>query len=511
MKKLESKIIYQIYPKSFLDTTGSGTGDIRGIIRKLDYLSELGVDYLWLCPICRSPQRDNGYDISDYYQIDDRFGSNKDYERLIEEADKRGMKIMMDLVLNHTSSDHLWFMEALKKDPRYKDYYIFRKKPNNLTSYFGGSAWSYQADLDEYYFRLFDESQPDLNWENPQVRNEIYQMINFWIKKGVGGFRLDVIDLIGKEPDIGITARGPKFYDYLKELQKNTFGEQLLTVGECWGATLDDCERMCGSNGLTQAFHFNHLTITNGKTKWHKKRLDLQVLAETLDLWQNHYDGIEALVMNNHDLPRLISTWLDDKIFRKESAKLLITLFGLLKGNLYLFQGEEIGMTNAYMEDIQDYNDVETLNKYKELMESGLDQKLTMEMIKATSRDNARTPMQWNEQKNSGFTEGTSWLKVNPNYKMINVDKDRNSPDSIYEYYKSIIAFRKENYDLINEKAVFKSDGDVFKFTKGGLKLWANFSRFMVPLKKERAALFCNYPSENREYLRPYEVWVSLD
>lgn len=511
MKALENKVIYQIYPKSFKDTTGSGTGDINGIIEKLPYLAELGVDYLWLSPICKSPQNDNGYDISDYYNIDERFGTNEDYERLIAEAGKRNIGIMMDLVLNHTSNEHEWFKAALAGDKKYYDYYIFRDEPNDIDCVFGGKAWHYSEELGKYYFHLFDVTQPDLNWANEEVRSEIYKMVNYWIDKGVAGFRLDVIDLIGKEPDKGITGKGPKFYEYLQELNKETFGDKLLTVGECWGSNLEESYRMCNENTLTQAFHFNHLTITNGETKWYSKKLELAKLAEVLTEWQNEYTGIEAIVMNNHDLPRLLSIWLNDTTYRKESAKLLITLFGLLKGNLYLYQGEEIGMTNAHMDRIEQYRDVETLNIYQELKEKGLEDKIIMEVIKHTSRDNARVPMQWSADGNAGFTTGIPWLETNANYKEVNVEADLKSDDSIYHYYRKVIRFRKEHYDLIDQKIDFEVDGDVLYFTKGKLHFTANFSEFLVPMKKEETPVFANYQKENAEYLRPYEVYVTIE
>ena len=508
MRDLENKIIYQIYPKSFKDTTGSGTGDIKGIISKLDYLKDLGVDYLWLSPIAKSPQNDNGYDISDYYTIDPMFGTNQDYEELIAKANEKGIKIMMDLVLNHTSSEHEWFKKALAKDEKYYNYYIFRDEPNTIGSFFGGSAWQYNETVGQYYFRLFDVTQPDLNWENKEVRDDIYRMVNYWIEKGVEGFRLDVIDLIGKEPDYYITGKGPKFYEYLRELNQKTFKDKLLTVGECWGSTLEESYKMCHKEGLTQAFHFNHLTLTdtNGD-KWFKKPIHLEELAKMLTKWQNEYEGIEAVVMNNHDMPRLVSTWLDDKKYRKESAKLLITLFGLMKGNLYLYQGEEIGMTNAYMSDITQYNDVETLNKYKELKAKNLDEKTIMDMIQKTSRDNARVPMAWNTEAHAGFTTGTPWLEINQNYKEVNVATDLASEDSVYKYYQKIIQFRKANDAQIEKEVHFSVEGNVLQFTRGDLTLVANFSNYTLPMQKQKSILG-NYKEENLEVLRPYEVCV---
>lgn len=510
MKELENQVIYQIYPKSFKDTTGNGFGDLKGIISELDYIKDLGVDYIWLSPCCESPQKDNGYDISDYYKIDSLFGTNEDYYELIKEAKKRDMKIMMDLVLNHTSNEHIWFKKALEKDEKYYNYYIFRDEPNELNSIFGGSAWTYDENLKQYYFRLFDTSQPDLNWENHEVREDIYKMVNFWIEKGVEGFRLDVIDLIGKEPDNLITGKGPKFYEYLNELNEQTFKDKLLTVGECWGSTLDESYKMCNKNGLTQAFHFHHLLLHDNGDKWFKRKIDLERLAKTITTWQNDYKGIEAVVMNNHDLPRLISIWLNDKKYRKESAKLVITLFGLLRGNLYLYQGEEIGLTNAYMENINDYNDVETFNRYNELKEFDLDEKTIMEIIMKTSRDNARVPMQWSGGENAGFTKGEPWLKINKNYIDINVEKDLKSEDSVYNYYKEIIKFRKENYNFIDEDIKFTIEGEILKFEKGKIELIANFSDCTYPMKKENTPKFSNYLKNNKDFLRPYEVYVVL-
>lgn len=511
MKKFENKIIYQIYPKSFRDTTGNGIGDINGIIEKLDYLKELGVDYIWLSPICVSPQKDNGYDISDYYNIDSMFGSKEDYYNLISEAKKRNIKVMMDLVLNHTSDEHIWFKKALEKDEKYYNYYIFRDEPNDIKSYFGGSAWEYSEKVDKYYFRLFDKSQPDLNWKNPEVRADIYKMVNYWIDKGVEGFRLDVIDLIGKDPDNNVLGRSPMFYEYLKELNENTFKDKLLTVGECWYSNLEESNKMCNSKGLTQAFTFNHLGLVDTDDKWIKQKLDLNKLVEVLEFWENEYSGINAQVMNNHDLPRLISTWLNDSEYRVESAKMLITLFGLLKGNLYIYQGEEFGSTNAYMNDISDYRDVETLNKYDELREMGFDEKVTMSFIKKTSRDNARVPMQWNSKENAGFTKGKPWLKINENYKEINVETDFKSENSIFEYYKNIIRFRKDHYNLIDTKVEFEVEGEIIKFKRGNINFVGNFSEYAYKLNKKEKPKFSNYKEENKKYIRPYEVYVIIN
>ena len=509
MHNLENKVIYQIYPKSFRDTTGSGVGDINGIIEKLDYIKGLGVDYIWLSPVMKSPQADNGYDISDYYTIDPMFGTNEDYIRLIEESKKRGMKVMMDLVLNHTSDEHEWFRKALEGDEKYYNYYIFRDEPNDIDGFFGGKAWAYSEKLKKYYFRLFDVKQPDLNWENGEVREEIHKMINYWIEMGVEGFRLDVIDLIGKEVDNYITGKGPKFYEYLEELNRNTFTDRLLTVGECWGSTLEESYKMCNKNGLTQAFHFHHLSLTSGDgDKWDKQKLDLYELADLFMQWQNEYKGIEANVMNNHDMPRLISTWLNDKEYRVESAKLAITIFALMKGNLYLYQGEEIGATNAYMKDISEYRDVETLNKYAELVEQGFDEMEIMEIIQKTSRDNARVPMAWDDSTNGGFTMGEPWLGVNANYKDVNVRKDIDSSDSIYKYYQMIIKYRKENYELWSGDIEVTVEGNLMVFRRGELEWVANFGGESITYKKGNVFI-SNYAVEDMGNVRPYEVSVS--
>lgn len=508
MRELENKVIYQIYPKSFLDTTGNGYGDINGIRQKLLYIKNLGVDYIWLSPCCKSPQKDNGYDIADYMKIEPLFGTNEDYEAFIQEAKALGMKVMMDLVLNHTSDQHVWFKKACELDPKYYDYYIWRDEPNEIQSTFGGSAWTYHEKVGKYYFHLFDVSQPDLNWENKNVRKELYDMINYWISKGVEGFRLDVIDLIGKEPDKMITSKGPKFYEYLQEMNEQTFKDKLLTVGECWGSSLEESYKMCNSKGLTQAFHFHQLCLIHKKNKWDQKTLDLKELCKCLDTWQNEYEGIEAIVMNNHDQPRLVSVWLSDREYRKESCKLLITLFGLLKGNLYIYQGEEIGMVNANLHHIEDYVDIETKNAYDILKKEGLDKEEIMKRIKLVSRDNARTPMQWNRSKNAGFTSGTPWMALNYRYQEINVEEDLNDPDGIYAYYRSIIQYRKNNYDMISLPSEFSYEGNVLKMKKGTLILYANFGKEEVLLKKDGAILFKNYQTEEKYTLRAYEVVV---
>lgn len=518
-KALTNKVIYQVYPKSFLDTNGDGVGDINGIREKLSYLADLGIDYLWLSPICCSPQYDNGYDISDYENIDPMFGTNEEYELLIQEARQLGIKIMMDLVLNHTSDEHIWFRKAKQNDPKYKNYYIFRKQPNDLQSVFGNSAWTYCEEVGEYYLHFFDTHQPDLNWENPEVRKELHDMINRWIAKGVEGFRLDVIDMIGKEPDRLIGARGPKFYEYLKELQNETFGERLLTVGECWGASFDDAKKMCGKDGLTQVFHFHQLTTTNiNFDKWNQAPFCLKKLIDVLLPWQNDFSGIEAVVMNNHDSPRLPSLWLDDQKYRKESAALLIMLFGLMKGNLYVYQGEEIGMTNAHFLTIEQYNDVETKNKYAALKRSGLSELEIMKIIAPISRDNARTPMQWDGKLNAGFSQKQPWLAVNGNFHEVNVETDQKSEFSLYRLYQNVIAFRKVNATLLDHPLALdvmdESNERVLHLQKGNVFGYYNFSgeTVVVANKGIGSVLFHNYLKDVRYgdeiVLHPYEAVV---
>ncbi len=504
-----SKVVYQIYPKSFLDTTGNGIGDINGIISKLDYIKDLGVDYIWLSPINKSPQNDNGYDISDYYHIDPLFGDDDDYKRLIVEANKRDLKVMLDLVLNHTSDQHEWFKKACNGDEQYFDYYVWTDEPNDLQGFFSSGCWKYVETVDKYYLHLFDESQPDLNWHNPKVRQELYKMINYWIDLGVEGFRLDVIDLIAKEPENYITGKGPKFYEYLKELNNSTFKDKILTVGECWNSTIDEANKMCNSNGLTEIFHFSHLTLTNGEDKWEQHPIDYNQVVETIRKWQNEYEGNQTIVMNNHDMPRLISLWLDDQDYRYESSTLLATLFGLLNGTQYIYQGEEVGFTNANMDNLEDYNDVETFGKYQEYkLQNNLSNTEIMERIKLISRDNARIPIAWNTNAHGGFTSGEPWLKQNDNYKQVNVEADLNSDRSVYKYYQEIIKFKKENYDkLINHKLNdIKYENEIISYTKNGLHVICNMSPNVKPVNIAGEVMISNYNTVNE--LKPYQTIV---
>ena len=452
----KSAVVYQIYPKSFQDSNGDGIGDLAGIIQRLDYLGNLGVDVIWLCPIFLSPQDDNGYDIADYRKIDPLFGTLEDMDRLIAEAKKRGIRIVLDLVLNHTSDEHVWFEEAKKsKENPYHDYYVWRDgvkeyPPNDMKAAFGGSAWEWVPEVQQYYFHQFSVKQPDLNWENPKVREELYSMINWWAKRGIGGFRMDVIDQIAKEPDQGITMNGPKLHLYLRELSQRCFqGKDLITVGETWGATAELAKLYSNPDGseFSMVFQFEHIGLDQqeGKEKWDLEPLKLSDLKRVLSKWQNelYHKGWNSLFWNNHDLPRIVSRWGDDEKYRAESAKMLATLLYGLQGTPYIYQGEELGMTNAQYE-LSEYRDIETLNLYRERSAAGYSSDEIMKSIYAKGRDNARTPMQWSEEKNAGFTTGTPWLKVNENYSMINAEEQEINSDSVLNYYRKLIALRKK-------------------------------------------------------------------
>ena len=476
-----SSVVYQIYPRSFNDSNGDGIGDINGIREKLDYLKELGIDVIWLSPVYKSPNDDNGYDISDYCDIMDEFGTMDDMEKLLKEANEKGIKILMDLVVNHTSDEHKWFIEAKKsKDNKFRDYYIWRDpvnghEPNNLGSCFSGSAWQYDESTDQYYLHLFSKKQPDLNWENENVRNEVYKMMNFWIDKGIGGFRMDVIDLIGKVPDEMITGNGPKLHDYLQEMNKAALeGHDLLTVGETWGATPEIAKLYSNPKRkeLSMVFQFEHIGLDQieGKEKWDVKPLDLLDLKKVLSKWQTELEGEgwNSLFWNNHDLPRIVSRWGNDREYRVESAKMLATLLHGMKGTPYIYQGEELGMTNVRFEDINEYNDIETLNMYKDRISKGYSHDEIMASIYAKGRDSARTPMQWDSTENAGFTTGKPWLKVNKNYKFINAEDCLQDKDSIFYHYKKLINIRNHNDTIIygNYKLLLPEDKNVFAYSR---------------------------------------------
>ncbi|MDE1549804.1 glycoside hydrolase family 13 protein [Jeotgalibaca caeni] len=450
-------VVYQIYPRSFQDSNGDGIGDIPGIISRLDYLEQLGIEVIWLSPVYQSPNDDNGYDISDYYAIHPDFGTMEDLEQLIEEAKRRNIRIVMDLVVNHTSDEHPWFVEAKKsKDNPYRDFYIWRDEPNDITSFFSGSAWEYDEQTEQFYFHLFSKKQPDLNWENETVRQEIWKMMNFWLEKGIGGFRMDVIELIGKEPDKGIIGNGPNLHPYLQEMYRETLGNyDILTVGETGGATPEfaklytDPER----KELSMIFQMEHMGLDQqpNEEKWNLKPLDKVELKQNLSKWQEELSevGWNSLFWNNHDQPRIVSRWGNDQEYRVESAKMFAILLHLMKGTPYIYQGEEIGMTNYPISDIDEADDIETINMYRERMEQGYAKEDILESINTKGRDNARRPMQWDERSEAGFTTGTPWISVHPNHQEINVKNDLANPDSIFYCYQKLVQLRKENPVLI--------------------------------------------------------------
>ncbi len=523
-------VIYQIYPRSFADSNGDGIGDLQGIIAKLDYLEDLGIDAIWLSPVCRSPQDDNGYDISDYQDIDPMFGTLDDMEALIREAGRHHIRIIMDLVLNHSSDEHRWFQEAKKsRENPYHDYYVWRdgvegEAPNDMRAAFGGSAWEWVPEVGQYYFHQFSVKQPDLNWENPRLRREIYDMINWWIDKGVGGFRLDVIDQIAKDPDKKITNNGPRLHEYLRELSRETFQKaDLVTVGEAWGATTELAKLYSNPDNseLSMVFQFEHICLDQieGKEKWDLAPLPFMKLKEVFARWQTQLcgRGWNSLFWNNHDLPRIVSRWGNDGQYRVESAKMLAILLHGLQGTPYIYQGEELGMTNVQF-GIEDYHDIETLNLYRERLEKGYSREEIMRSVYAKSRDNARTPMQWNDEENAGFTQGTPWLKVNPNYTEIHAAAQVNDGDSVFACYRKLVHLRKEYPVFVDGdfRLLLEDDENIFAYTRTNkdsrLLVICNFYDRTVSFSLEEdisdmELLATNYrETGSAGTLRPYEA-----
>lgn len=528
----KNAVVYQIYPRSFQDSDGDGIGDLRGIIQRMEYLGKLGIDAIWLSPVCKSPQADNGYDISDYQDIDPTFGTVEDMEALIKEAGKYNIRIIMDLVLNHTSNQHRWFQEARKsKDNPYHDFYVWRDGeegvlPNDMRAIFGGSAWEWVPEIKQYYFHQFLPEQPDLNWENPQVRKEIYDMILWWMDKGVGGFRLDVIDQIAKEPDNKITINGPKLHEFIQELSKETFQKgDLITVGEAWGADPERAKLYSNPDGseFSMVFQFEHIGLDQqeGKDKWDLAPLPFLKLKQIFTRWQKelHNCGWNSLFWNNHDLPRIVSRWGNDKEYRVESAKMLAILLHGMQGTPYIYQGEELGMTNVQYE-IEDYRDVEIHNVYKERIEAGYDRDEVMHSIHAKGRDNARTPMQWDDTENAGFTTGTPWIKVNDNYKDINAKSQVDNLNSIFNCYKTLIQLRKEYPVFVDGDftLLLENDENIFAYrrqnTDQTIVIVCNFygNTIDMPLAEEcknMEILLANYDNtEDMSVLRPYEARI---
>ncbi|MCF6137199.1 alpha,alpha-phosphotrehalase [Pseudalkalibacillus berkeleyi] len=549
----KKSVVYQIYPKSFNDTTNNGMGDIVGIIEKLDYLKELGIDIIWLTPVYDSPQRDNGYDIRDYYQIFEQYGSMADFESLLEEAHDRGIKVIMDLVVNHTSTEHEWFQKALQ-DPnnKYRDYYIWKDgvegtPPTNWKSKFGGSAWAYDENSNQYYLHLFDVTQADLNWENPSLRKEIYEMMHYWFEKGIDGFRLDVINLISKDQrflsDDGTIAPGdgrkyytdgPRVHEFLQEMNNEVLSKyDVMTVGEMSSTTINDCIQYTNPNSreLNMTFNFHHLKVDYPQgDKWTKADFDFIELKKILSKWQvemHEGNGWNALFWCNHDQPRIVSRFGDEGQFRETSAKMLATTIHMMQGTPYIYQGEEIGMTNPNFNDISSYRDVETLNAYEELLAEGKQEEEIIEILKQKSRDNARTPMQWNATENAGFSQVKPWIPVAKNYKQINAELATQNEDSIFHHYKKLISLRKE-YDVITNgsyELLLEEHPTIFAYVRRNedetLLVINNFynkeTDFQLPNgmnlgELQSEILLSNYQDSSREVdqftLRPYESVV---
>ena len=532
MKWWKKAVIYQIYPKSFQDSNGDGIGDLPGIVQRLDYLEDLGIDAVWLSPVYRSPQDDNGYDISDYQDIDPMFGTMADMEELIREAGKHHIRIIMDLVLNHTSDEHRWFREAKKsRENLYHDYYVWRDgeegtPPNDMRASFGGSAWEWVPEVKQYYFHQFSVKQPDLNWDNPAVRQEIYNMINWWIEKGVEGFRLDVIDQIAKEPDRKITANGPRLHEFIREMSRNVFQKgDLITVGEAWGANTENAKLYSNPDGseFSMVFQFEHICLDQqeGKEKWDLAPLPFVKLKGVMERWQKELEGYgwNSLFWDNHDLPRIVSRWGNDREYRTESAKMLAVLLHGMQGTPYIYQGEELGMTNVRY-SIDEYRDIEILNMYKERKAQGYPESEIMASIYAKGRDNARTPMQWDDSVNAGFTSGTPWIKVNPNYTEINAEDERRDPDSVFTCYKTLVRLRKEYPVFVDGhfELLVPEDEDFFAYTRENdnekLCVICNFYGEKAKFKadgerKGMELLYGNYKTDGENDLyQPYEARI---
>lgn len=544
-------VVYQIYPKSFYDSNADGLGDLQGIIEKLDYLQELGIDVVWLTPIYPSPQRDNGYDISDYFSIDERYGTMEDFERLLSEAHKRGIKIILDIVVNHTSTEHPWFKEsASSKESSYRDFYIWKdpvngQEPNNWVSKFGGSAWKWDEQTGQYYLHLFDVTQADLNWENEQVRTKVYEMMTYWFEKGVDGFRLDVINLTSKNQsfpndDEGDGRKfytdGPRIHEFLHEMNEKVFSKYpSMTVGEMSSTTIENCIQYTNPERreLSMVFNFHHLKVDypNGE-KWAVADFDFLALKKIFATWQTRMHeggGWNALFWCNHDQPRIVSRYGDDGQYRVQSAKMLATAIHMMQGTPYIYQGEEIGMTNPKFERLEDYRDVESLNMYQILKDQGKSHEEIMGILKQKSRDNSRTPVQWNDAAHSGFTKGTPWINVAANYKSINVETSLKDDDSIFYHYKKLIQLRK-NYDIITNgdfQMILADHPEIFAYVRNGhnekLLVINNFygktTEFILPAELglnnvQSKILISNYPDTPKEFskftLRPYESIVYI-
>lgn len=549
----KESVVYQIYPRSFNDSNGDGIGDLNGITEKLDYLKELGIDVIWLSPVYQSPLDDNGYDISDYQAILEDFGTMEDFDHMLAEAHKRGIKIVMDLVVNHTSDEHRWFVESRKsKDNPYRDYYIWRegkdgKEPNNWGAEFSGSAWKYDEQTDMYFLHLFSPKQPDLNWDNPKVREEVFNMMDWWCQKGIDGFRMDVISLISKVeglPDGPLkensqygaffpgSANGPHVHEYLQEMRTKVLDKyDTLTVGECYGVTLEEAKKYASSDGkeLNMVFHFEHAALDGGEGfKWNEKKIDLRDLKRVLSKWQVELNGIawNSLYFCNHDQPRIISRiGNDSKEYREVSAKMIATCLHMMQGTPYVYQGEEIGMINVPFETIDDFRDIESINAYHEFVDAGIIEKDDMmRYLRYKSRDNARTPMQWDDSKNAGFSDGEPWIMLNPNYTEINVKEQLERADSVFYYYQKLIRLRKANDIIVygDYELLLPDSKELYVYTRSleneKLLVVCNFSqeeqKLEVPaefVREDGEVLISNYDRTSvkaEEILKPYETFV---
>ncbi|AOM82519.1 glycoside hydrolase family 13 protein [Salisediminibacterium beveridgei] len=549
----KESVVYQIYPRSFNDSNNDGIGDIPGIIEKLDYLKKLGVDVIWLSPVYQSPNDDNGYDISDYRDIMDEFGTMTDWETMLKEAHDRGIKIIMDLVVNHTSDEHAWFLESRKsKNNDYRDYYIWRKgkqdgsEPNNWESAFSGSVWDYDETTGEYYLHLFSKKQPDLNWENPIVRSEVYDMMRWWLDKGIDGFRMDVINFISKVPGLpdapnpqgkkyvpggDYFMNGPRIHEFLHEMHQRALADyDVMTVGEMPGVDVAEAVDYTKEDNqeLNMVFQFEHMDLDSGpEGKWDLKPLKLKDLRDNLVKWQKglENEGWNSLYMNNHDQPRMVSRFGDDGKYRVESAKMLATMLHMMKGTPFIYQGEEFGMTNVQFDSIEDYQDIETLNMYREKRAEGVPQEELMHKIHVKGRDNARTPVQWNDSSHAGFTGGTPWIQVNPNYQEVNAEAAVAEPQSIFHYYRKLIDLRHKHESIVygSFDSLYNDHEEIVAYQREYqgevLLVFLNFydgqPKAALPeefVQKNRDMLISNYQVEeisaNEFTLRPYEARV---
>ncbi len=520
----KESVVYQIYPRSFMDSNGDGIGDLKGITSRLDYLKELGIDVIWLSPVYQSPNDDNGYDISDYQAIMEEFGTMEDFDEMLEKAHKLGIRIMMDLVVNHTSDEHKWFVESRRsRDNPYRDYYIWRdakdgREPNNWGSCFGGPAWEYDENTDMYYLHLFSKKQPDLNWENETVRKEVFAMMTWWLNKGVDGFRMDVISMISKVPglpdgpkkeealygDFGpAVINGPHVHDYLREMRREVLSKfDTITVGETAGVTVQEAVKYAADDEseLNMVFQFEQNDLDGGESgKWNLKKIFLPDLKAVLNRWQTDLEGRawNSLYWNNHDQPRIVSRLGNDSPkYRELSAKMLGTCLHMMKGTPYIYQGEEIGMINPPFESLDEFRDIESINAFHEYTENGIfTPEEMMKYLNYKSRDNARTPMQWNDSENAGFTKGTPWIRVSPDYKEINVEEQLKREDSVFHYYQKLIFLRKNNPVIVYGKfeLLLPQDEDIFMYKRS--------------LEGEELLVICNFSDKERKLEIPKEFW----